>query len=204
LIPQLLPWKRRSSANTDDRPGRNRRTLQFPLRTQVRTAILEKGFIPERTARVFDPADLSSLAEWAPEAIVAPLRTAMRLAEMHKTGVLDLPGLSVVVVLTDIDGEPLGEDHREHLWRAFGVPVFEQLRGSEGDVVARECEVHDGLHVDPAAKVAEELRMLNAAMVNEPCECGSETPRVRTYLRTKLPNALGTWNVVAPVGRQVT
>ncbi len=204
MIPQLLPWKRRLSATTPNRPGKTRRTLQFPLKAALRTAIIEKGFVPERTARVFDPEDLTELSAWQPEAIVASLRTTLKLAEMRRSGKIDLPHLSVVVVLTDIDGEPLGEDHRESLWRDFGVPVFEQLRGSEGDVLARECEVHDGLHVDSASRLAQELRTLEAAMVNEPCECGSETPRLRTYLRTRLPNAAGTWNVVAPVGRQAT
>ncbi len=204
MIPQLLPWKRRTGANTKNRPGKNRRTLQFPLKTALRTAIIEKGFLAERTARVFDPEDLADLSEWRPEAIVAPLRTTLKIAEMRRCGQMDLPGLSVVVVLTDIDGEPLGEDYRESLWHSFGVPVFEQLRGSGGEVLARECEVHDGLHLDPAARLAEELRELNAAMVNEPCECGAETPRLRTYLRTRLPNAPGTWNVVAPVARQAT
>ena len=66
-------------------------------------------------------------------------------------------------------------------------------------MIARECEVHDGLHIDEAAAVLEIdgdeliatqltafedpiLRVrtgLNAAIVNEHCECGAETPRLR-------------------------
>jgi hypothetical protein len=70
-------------------------------------------------------------------------------------------------------------------------------------VVARECEIHDGLHVDER-RVAKELSFLNAAVTTEPCDCGSDTPRLRGHLSTRLPNALGTWKVVAPVGRQAT
>jgi hypothetical protein len=179
LIPRLLQWKRRSRATAESGPGKARRVLQFPLRTPVRTAIIEKGFIPERNARVFDPDDLGGLSEFAPEAIVAPLKTALRLAQGG-----ELPGLAAFVILTDIDGEPLGEDQREFLWRRFGVPVFEQLRGPEGDVFARECEVHDGLHVDPTARLARDLRALEAAMIDDPCDCGAETPRLRGYRRT--------------------
>lgn len=203
MISRLLGWKRRQGATAELRPGRTRRALQFPLPVPVRTAILEKGFTPERDARVFDPADIVALKEWAPEAIVAPLSVVKHLANQRQRGLLELPSLrAAVVVLTDIGGEQLAEEDRELLWGAFGVPVFEQLRGGEGVVLARECEAHDGLHVDPAARIAHELTSLNAAMVNEPCECGADTPRLRNYLSTRLPNALGTWNVVAPVGRQ--
>jgi phenylacetate-coenzyme A ligase PaaK-like adenylate-forming protein len=127
---------------------------------------------------------------WAPEAIVAPLEIALSLAEKRLGGLVDLSNLTAAVVLTDIDGEALSEDRRELLWKAFGVPVFEQLRSREGAIVARECEVHDGLHVDPEARVAHELSALSAAMtVSEPCECGSETPRLRGYLSTRTPEA---------------
>ncbi len=195
MIQPLLRWKRRLCATAP---------LHFPLPAPARVAVLQTGFTLERNAREFDAGDLASLREWEPEAIVAPLRTALSLAEQKLGGALDLPALNVaIVVLTDVDGEILAEHHRELLWKAFGVPVFEQLRNREGAVVARECEVHDGLHVDEI-RVAHELSALNAAVVNDPCECGSETPRLRGYLSTRLPNALGTWNVVAPVGRQAT
>ncbi len=37
------------------------------------------------------------------------------------------------------------------LWRSLGLPVFEQLTAWDGTVIARECEIHDGLHVAPEA-----------------------------------------------------
>jgi hypothetical protein len=152
--------------------------------------VLEAGLAVERNARHFAPEDWQAMQAWAPEAIVAPLEIALSLAEKRLGGLVDLSNLTAAVVLTDIDGEALSEDRRELLWKAFGVPVFEQLRSREGAIVARECEVHDGLHVDPEARVAHELSALSAAMtVSEPCECGSETPRLRGYLSTRTPGA---------------
>jgi hypothetical protein len=173
--------------------------LQFPIPVPLRIAVLEKGFALDRNSREFEPGDLAGIRAWNPEAMVAPLQAALAFADLRLRGVLDLPDLAgAIIVLTDRGGEPLAEHHRELLWRAFGIPLFEQMRGRDGMVIARECEVHDGLHVDPA--FAGEWK--DTELVAEPCDCGSEAPRVRKYISTRLPNALGTWNVVAPVGRQ--
>lgn len=187
-------WKRRLRATSP---------FRFPIAAPARVAVLEAGFTLDRNAREFGASDFVTLEAWAPEAIVAPLRAALSLADRRLRGLMDLPSLNAaMVVLTNVDGEALEDSHRELLWMAFGVPIFEQLRSRAGAVVARECEVHDGLHVDPEARVTHELSTLSAAMmISEPCECGSETPRL-LHLSKTLPNAPGTWNVVAPVGRQ--
>jgi hypothetical protein len=54
--------------------------------------------------------------------------------------------------------------------------VFEQLRGSDGAVIARECEVHDGLHI-----IGESRPDLRGEIVTEHCACGAETPRLRSH-----------------------
>ena len=79
---------------------------------------------------------------------------------------------TAIVVLTSLEDLPI--THRDLLWRAFGVPVFEQLLGSDGAVIASECEVHDGLHLHRAEP------HLHGEIVREHCACGSEAPRVRT------------------------
>ena len=95
-----------------------------------------------------------------------------------------------MVVLTSLADSPLGDHHRDLLWRAFGVPVFEQLRRWDGTVIAKECEVHDGLHIDEAATTLHldggELLVtgastgLTAEMITDPCDCGAETTRLRS------------------------
>ena len=157
--------------------GRQVQRLSFPVSGPVRIALLEQHFCAERNVREFGAEDIAGLHSYAPEALVAPLDVALSLADQKSRGLIDLPSLNVaIVVLTSLDDSPLTDDHRGLLWRAFGVPMFEQLRGWDGAVVARECEVHDGLHIDESVAVSD----LGGQIVSERCECGLETPRLKS------------------------
>ena len=168
--------------------GRKAQRLSFPVAGPVRIALIEQGFSAERNVREFDPEDLADLHSYAPEALVAPLDLALSLSDQKSRGLIDLHSLNVaIVVLTSLDDSPLTDDHRDLLWRAFGVPIFEQLRGRDGAVIARECEVHDGLHLDGSIAVPD----LPGQIVSERCECGLETPRLKTLAPAYSP-ILGT------------
>lgn len=160
-----MPWQRpRPRALADDR-------FCFPLPIPARIALLEAGFRPGRNMSV---CAVDDLPRCAPEALVLPLGLALSLADRKQRGLFDLPSLdTAIVVLTSSENSPLADPHRDLLWRAFGVPVFEQLRGSDGAVIASECEVHDGLHV------IEALPDLRGEIVTDHCACGAETPRLR-------------------------
>jgi hypothetical protein len=149
----------------------------FPLSGPVRVALLEEGFRADANVRTFSPYDMVRLRSYAPEALVAPLDLALSLADRKRRGILDLPSVrTAIVVLTSSEDSPLTDDHRDLLWRAWGVPVFEQLRGPDGTVIARECEVHDGLHI-VGSNVGHNAADLE--IVSGVCECGAETPRLR-------------------------
>lgn len=177
----------------------------FPLSCAVRIALLEGGFYADPHIREFTREDTVPMRSYAPEALVAPLDIALWLADQKARGLFDLPSLhTAMVVLTSFDDSPLAEHHRDLLWRAFGVPVFEQLRGWGGAIVAKECEVHDGLHIDGSAAILQlhedELLVtqfpatpitttsdpiirvrsgVTGEIVTGICECGAETPRLR-------------------------
>jgi hypothetical protein len=182
-------------------------TLQFPLTMPARVALLETEFRLDRNARTFSGSDLEQLRLYAPEALVAPLTLALFLADQQQRGLLALPSLcNSIVVLTSTGDSPLADHHRDLLWKAFAVPVFEQLRGWDGAVIARECEVHDGLHIDESAAAfdfaGDELLLIQPAgsadpvlrartgltgeIVTEHCECGAETPRLRNLAPVKV------------------
>jgi hypothetical protein len=170
---------RRLCAGPEDRPGRLGRVivksqrLQLPLPFKGNIAVLEPGFRIERGMREFG-ADLQRVEDFRPEVIVAPLHIALILADQKLWGLLQLPSLgAALVVLTRLS--PMEQHDRDLLWRAFGVPVFEQLRDSGGIIIARECEVHDGLHLAGAA----EAPGIPCELVTGHCECGAETPRIR-------------------------
>jgi hypothetical protein len=166
-----------------------------PLSLPPRAAVPDCAFMPDAALREFSSGDIRLLAEYEPEALVLSLPLALGLAnEKGRPAVTNW-----MVVLTSVAGLPLEQHHRDLLWRAFGVPVFEQLQGWDGAVIARECEVHDGLHVDQHAAIVEThageliatqltavehpiLRArtgLTAELLKEHCECGAETPRIR-------------------------
>lgn len=155
--------------------------LRFPLPVAVRIALLDSscGSARFRTGpniRVFDVEDTEWLLAWEPEALVLPLGLALSLADQKQRGRFDLPSLNTaLVVLTSMEDSPLADHHRDLLWAAFGVPVFEQLRGVEGGVIARECEVHDGLHIEAVEAMLHE----GCEIVEGQCPCGVETPRLR-------------------------
>ena len=195
-------WKRRRRLSAQERLGRLCKVLDqvqvneplgFPLDFGGRIAILDSAFRAEHP-------DTDCLTRYAPEAIVSPLDVALTLADQKQRGLLELPSLAVAIVVTTMfEDSPLADHHRDLLWQAFGVPVFEQLLGADGKVLARECEVHDGLHVvQPAVTPyleGDELLLtglhgrgehlmsvrtgVTAEIVKEHCECGSEAPRLR-------------------------
>jgi hypothetical protein len=137
--------------------------LELPSPLKGSVAVLESGFRPGPGTRDFD-------------IVVAPLQEALALAEKRLRGLIAPPSPRVaIVVWTRVDSDSLTAHHRDLLWRAFGVPVFEQIRDAEGQVIARECEVHDGLHMDRAYLP----ESFGTEIVTGQCECGSESPRLR-------------------------
>jgi hypothetical protein len=163
----------------------SQQALRFPLRGAAQTAILDAGFLPEPHTREFDPADLDGIRQFSPEALVAPLETALDFAVQSLTGQAVIPSLQLaVVVLTRRGGMPLTPSHRDVLWRAFAVPAFEFLRSSSGVVIARECEVHDGLHIDPHAISHASPDGDEFVLAGADCDCGAETPRLKRLSST--------------------
>lgn len=144
----------------------------------------------------FTPAELSRLK---PEAIVAPIETLRALAELAIGGGLSLPALKYgAIALTGVGRGIPSEQDRDLVWRGFKVPLYTQFRGFHGELLASECALQDGLHIDKKAAVFEEspdgllvtsltnlrypvLRLISgmdAALDSLPCACGSETARL--------------------------
>jgi hypothetical protein len=59
------------------------------------------------------------------------------------------------------------------LWQAFRVPVFEQIIGRAGELLAAECDAHDGLHV-----LSPKLDVEGKRIDVSPCACGRKTSRL--------------------------
>ncbi len=184
---ECAPAARRLSAERTLTGRRNTQALVFPLPLPPKVAILAAGFEGGRNLRVFQADDPAWLA-WGPHAMVMSLRLALQLADAKSRGSAALPELSVaLVVLTSMAEGLLRESQREQLWRAFRVPLFEQLCAADGTVMARECEVHHGLHLDPEADQSPAGEILKGC-----CECGAETPRLMNLATPRLAMAAAT------------
>jgi len=171
-LPFLLHGSRRR-VHVDNR-------FRSPLPVPARIALVDSGLRAGPNMREFTAAEMSFLSAWAPAVLVAPLRLALSLADEKRRGSFSVPSLhTAIVVLTSVDEAPLDDCHRDLLWSAFGVPIFEQLRGPDGAIIARECEVHDGLHI------VDSSHDLRGDIVTDPCACGSEAPRLRSMLTSE-------------------
>jgi hypothetical protein len=150
--------------------------LSFPFRKASRVAIVGAHFRKHPSAREFTLDDMPWMQAWAPDGLVLPLDLALALADQKQRGLFELPSLNTaIVVLTSVVDSPLADHHRDLLWFAFHVPIFEQLLGSAGHVIAAECEVHDGLHF-----CENEPFGFEGELVMDACACGRETPRLRS------------------------
>ena len=75
---------------------------------------------------------------------------------------------SVTVFVSPYIGR-LDEEIRDFLWHAFQVPVFEQLRGPSLELLAWECEAHDGLHTNGKDV---DFGGGSDTVIQEACSCG--------------------------------
>ena len=83
-----------------------------------------------------------------------------------------------LIVLSELDEGLITENDREYIWQCFGVPVFEYLVGSDGRIVARECEAHDGLHLERPNHPVTRKKGRAAKVTSEPCPCGQPGERL--------------------------
>ena len=145
---------------------RKRRLACFvhPAGPVSRTAILALDFQETNLVRVFPRGWDRRVERFRPASIAAPLDQLRQLAEV---GI----ALDHSLVAFTRQGEPgLSAEDRELFWDAFGVPVYEQLLGSDNRLLASECDAHCGLHV-ASGYGGERLE-------TEPCGCGNPAPRI--------------------------
>ena len=135
-----------------------------PMEPMPRTAILAPGFQETKLARVFPGGWNDAADRFQPGSIAGPPDQLRRIARQG------LRPQHSVVVLTYDGQEGLTSADRELFWKAFGVPVFEQLLSSGNELIAMECDAHDGLHL------VGDFQDLEAG--RSTCPCGNPAPRM--------------------------
>ncbi|MBM3763660.1 MAG: hypothetical protein FJW36_25945 [Acidobacteria bacterium] len=164
------------------------------LRTPERTTYVEEGLIGR--------LHLSETRMLA--ATPAVLR---RICAAVEARTMALPQLcEAIVALQGVAEGMLFEGERDMLWRCFGVPVYEQWLGLDGELLAWECGAHQGLHFQTGRaeleEVAGELVLTSWYGLRTPvlrlgtgfaaeadpqvCRCGDDRPMVRGLRPYKL------------------
>lgn len=203
---ELLDYLKNGDRFKSDKPPRPRkRSFVHPCHNQPRTAVLAEGFrFSLRYKRIEDYRN-PRLARLKSESIAAPLDTLRALARGIETGHLWIPPLthSVVAFAGLVEG-PLSEEDLDLFWRVFQVPIHEQFYGFSGELLAWECEAHQGLHINPKSAVFEEgnsgellvslignpyqpvfrlVSGLSGSLVSTECACGLAGPRIMNLMR---------------------
>ncbi len=158
--------------------------FEYPIPPAPRTAVLVPWFNQKRFDRNrFDKSKFGKSGQpvrvfadgWSPEAVAfAPAAVAATLEQLCPLDRQAIPSLThALIVLCRPGADRLTEEDRDRLWNTFRVPVFEQVIGKSGELLAAECEAHDGLHLESSR-----LPLENEYMDASPCPCGRKTPRI--------------------------
>jgi len=214
-LPAVDLNKFRSSPAAFESPGRRHATSQpfrSPLEHLPRTAILMQGFEQSSGVRVIARNWSNGLKHFAATALAGPVAALREIATAIESGLAEAPPLKHFVVPFTLAPEgALSAHDRDRFWRVFRVPVFEQRLGFDGQVIAYECEAHDGLHILPERAAFEEtlnseflltsltdlryptLRVgtqVAGAIQRDCCDCGHATARLMSAKPLPAPGPL--------------
>ena len=167
----MVPWPSRRSE------------FRYPAGRLPRTAVLVDWFRENREVRAFPQGWCDQAQRFAPQAIAGTWPQFQDLMSNPSAA-----PQRAIVVLAQPGGALLDAHQREQLWQAFRVPVFEQIIGERGQLLAGECEAHQGLHVETAAFSPQEY-----PLDTSPCPCGRSTPRVVPSEPAQLMRAVATY-----------
>lgn len=183
-----------SGARFSVRGSNQRQAIEGPWQTQPKMAVLSPWFRVNRSARVFPEVSLEILVRFRPGVIAGPVAALRELARLvlQEASAVPLPDFGILA-FTGPALEPLTDDDRDLFWRAFQVPVFEQYRDQRGELVAAECEAHQGLHL-----LARDtpIDLDDVKIVKGLCSCGMKSPRIEPARAVPLVNAVARSPVV--------
>lgn len=179
-----------------------RRRLPFPAASNLRVAqVAGASFFSG--VETFWAQRWDELESFRPQVLAGPASDLQRLAERVQLHTIDLRDVDrAIFVLTECGDKPLTDVLRVVLWQTFGVPVYELFMG-EGLLLASECEIHEGWHVEPPAAfsvVSNELVIdtpgryrlrtgLIGHLEEELCPCGRPGLRVTHLRSSSSPNS---------------
>lgn len=120
--------------------------LRLPFESSACVVIGKKLRLPKGCSSLDENA-IYRLHQSPTRMIAASPSALRRICALVEARALALPNLcEAVIVLQGLEEGLLYPGERDMLWRCLGVPVFEQWLGLDGEMLAWECGVHQGLH----------------------------------------------------------
>jgi hypothetical protein len=144
------------------RLARRKAALVYPVPPAPSTAVLVPWIRPRGAVCVFRDGWDEAAVAYRPAAIAGtwPCLEALLTERIDSL-------THAVIVFARPGDELLTAEQRQRLWIAFRVPVFQQIIGANGVLLAAECEAHAGLHIE-SPKFDPGSRPIETA----PCGCG--------------------------------
>lgn len=138
-FPKPSGWSRARAAAS--------RTLPFPAAPHLRLALVgEFGCFPGTAT--YPQERWRDLIPYRPDVIAGEPAILGNLAEYVFHGAWKNPSVNTAIfALIAIGQNPMPDNQRLRIWRAFRVPVYELLIDADEGILASECEAYEGWHL---------------------------------------------------------
>ncbi len=170
----MFPFTRSRAASRPPLPL-NGQVFPYPIPNCPRIALFSDRFVAVHPITL--ASEVSELTSLNVQSVAASMQTIRSIDP--RVWNPEYP----IVVLSEQDCDLLSATDRDYIWNTFGVPVFEYLLAASGRIIARECEAHDGMHVEgdvgPGFAITDEL-----------CACGRSGSRVLAHAALATRNAI--------------
>jgi len=150
--------------------------LDYPLFPVPRIAVLGCAVRPGPGIHCLPEWTAADLALIRPMSLAGSWTELSAVAGLMRQGDLELPDLRhMILVFSDPVSGALSPQQHAALWDWFRLPTQEQMRASDGRLLASECEARDGFHLAAVVEAGD----VAGVPVEGACSCGSRDPRVR-------------------------
>ena len=160
--------------------------LDYPLPGAERIAVVGARLRAERRVRSYPHWRTPDLEAWRPQALAGHRSELFAIGKLRRRELLPLPDLKFpLVVLSSLREGPLSSEQHDRLWTLYGLPVYEQIRGTDDTLLGWECDAREGWHLalksdgEPRLTV-ERVRAAGwrGSETHGRCACGESCPRL--------------------------
>lgn len=160
--------------------------LGYPLPGAERIAVVGARLRSERGVRSYPYWRTPELEAWRPDALAGHRSELFAIGELRRRQFIPLKDLRFpLVVLSALREGPLSSEQQDRLWALYGLPVYEQIRSVDEELLGWECPARDGWHLALNANGEPKLTLervraagWHGSHVQSRCACGETCLRL--------------------------